>query len=256
MDTLQANRLIAGKPWHHNFEVIPGVHVQGSYDPAFLLDMLKLPDRMEGLSVADLGASNGYFSFMLRKRGAKVTAFDFRHKDNSGFGLLQMINGMTDIDHHHINVLDVTPERFGTFDVVLCLGLPYHVADPYKLLANCVALAKQRLLVESYCIDSELPDALRGFPVVRFIADPERLPGNQQPNEDTSNFWGFTSKSLALMVRDLGFAVDRVEVWSNRCLIDARRPKVFVNRVHTAYGVIPHVPVKGDPLDPGAWTIF
>lgn len=256
MDTAQAQALIAGKPWHHRFEVIPGVIVPGSYDPKFLLDKLQLPERMEGLSVADLGASNGYFSFMLRQRGAKVTAFDFRHKDNSGFGLLQLINGMSDIEHYHVNVLDVTPERFGTFDVVLCLGLPYHIADPYRLLANSVSLARQRLLIESYCIDGELPEVCRDMPVVRFIADPERLPGNQQPNEDTSNFWGFSSKSLALMVRDLGFEVDRVETWGNRCLIDAYRPETLVNRLHTAYGVIPHVPLQGNPAEPSAWRIF
>lgn len=256
MDILQAKKLVAGKPWHHSFEIVPGVPVLGSYDPGFLLEKLRLPDQMNGMTVADLGASNGYFSFMLRKRGAKVTAFDFRHKDNSGFGLLQLINGMSDIDHYHVNVLDVTPERFGTFDIVLCLGLLYHVADPYKLLANCTALANQRLLVESYCIDNELPDALRGSPIVRFIPDPQRLPGNQQPNEDTSIFWGFSSKSIELMVRDLGFEVDRVEVWSDRCLVDAHRPEKFVNRVDIAYSVIHRVPVKGDPLDPAAWTIF
>jgi tRNA (mo5U34)-methyltransferase len=69
-----------------------------------LFDELQLPEDMSGISLADVGASNGYFSFMARKRGAKVEAFDFRHKDNSGFGLAQYINGMSDIEHHHVNV--------------------------------------------------------------------------------------------------------------------------------------------------------
>lgn len=257
LDAAQAQRLIEGKPWHHAFEVVPGVRVPGSYDPHFLLERLGLPSDLSQVTVADLGASNGYFSFELRRRGAKVTAFDFRHRENSGFALLQLINGLEDIEHHHVNVLDVTADRFGQFDIVLCLGLLYHVADPYRLLANCVSIARKQLFVESYCIDRELPESLLALPIVRFIPDPGRFPGLQQPNSDTSNFWGLSSKAIELMIRDLGFDVSRVERWGDRCFIEAcRSQSTPTNRLHTAYGIIEHVPLQGDPLDPQAWVIF
>lgn len=256
MNIDQAKQLIAGHPWHHAFEVIPGVRTQGSYDPTFLLEKLDLPKDLSGVTVADLGASNGYFSFVLRQRGARVTAFDFRHKDNSGFGLLQLINGLDDITHHHINVLDVTADRFGQFDIVLCLGLLYHVSEPYRLLSNCAGLDKHKLFVETYCIDKHLPVDFANIPLARFIPDPERLPGYQQPNQDTSNFWGFTSKCVELMIRDLGYHVERVEVWRSRCLVEAQAPQKRVNRDHIAYGLIPHVPVGQNPLDSKSWTIF
>ena len=84
---------------------------------------------MNGMSLADVGACNGYFSFEARKRGARVVAFDIRHKDNSGFGLAQYINGLTDIEHHQINILDVQPGEHGPFDIVLAMGLLYHMPD-------------------------------------------------------------------------------------------------------------------------------
>src|SRR5262244_1882215 len=90
-----ALKLIEGKPWHQDFEIIAGVRTNGTYNPLNLWNELRLPRDMSGLSLADVGASNGYFSFEAHKRGARVVASDFRHKDNSGFGLAQHINGMS-----------------------------------------------------------------------------------------------------------------------------------------------------------------
>ncbi len=111
VDTSLALRLIQGKPWHHDFEIVPGVRTHGSYNPMQMWNELQLPEDLRGTTLADVGASNGYFSFEARRRGARVTAFDFRHKDNSGFGLAQHINGMSDIEHHHVNVLDIKARR-------------------------------------------------------------------------------------------------------------------------------------------------
>jgi tRNA (mo5U34)-methyltransferase len=141
---------------------------------------LQLAEDLRGTTLADVGASNGYFSFEARRRGACVTAFDFRHKDNSGFGLAQHINGMSDIEHHHVNVLDIKAETYGQYDVVLALGLFYHTSDPFMALANCAALSRKRLLIESYCIDASLSAELMNEQLMRFISDPERFPAQGQ----------------------------------------------------------------------------
>jgi len=177
LDKELALKLIRDKSWHHDFEIIPGMRTNGAYNPSGLWHELQLPLDMSGIDLADIGASNGYFSFEARKCGARVVAFDFRHKDNSGFGLAQYINGMDDIQHHNINVLDMSPEQYGQFDIVLALGLLYHVSDPYLALANCAALSRDRLLIESYCIDTLLPAPLAAEPVMRFIPDVDRFPG-------------------------------------------------------------------------------
>src|SRR5262245_35508443 len=184
IDTSVALQLVQGKPWHHDFEIIPGVRTGGSYNPVGMWNELQLPEDLRGISLADVGASNGFFSFEARRRGARVTAFDFRHKDNSGFGLAQHINGLSDIDHHYVNVLNLDATTYGQFDVVLALGLFYHTADPYRALHNCAALAKTRLILESYCVDMLLPEALRAEPIMRFAADPKRFPDGRHVNHD------------------------------------------------------------------------
>jgi tRNA (mo5U34)-methyltransferase len=258
LDQELALKLVHGKPWHHDFEIIPGVRTHGAYNPNGLWEELQLPRDLHGFSVADIGASNGYFSFAARQRGARVVAFDFRHKDNSGFGLAQYINGLSDIEHHHVNVLDITADQYGQFDIVLALGLLYHVADPYRALVNCAALSRDRLLIESYCIDALFPPALAAEPVMRFISDPQRFPQQGQPNTYRSNFWGFTSVCLERLVEEVGFAVQRKIVRSDRVLIEAGRVLLdaAAPRRQLAYGIRLQTPVGGNPADADAWNLF
>lgn len=255
LDTSVALKLVQGRPWHHDFEIIPGVSTKGSYNPLGLWQQLKLPDDMTGLSVADVGPSNGYFSFEARRRCARVVAFDYRHKDNSGFGLAQYINGMDDIEHHQINVLKLNPANYGKFDIVLALGLYYHVSDPYLALANCAALSKDRLLIESYCIDTpEIQDQ----PIMRFISNPLLFPDRGHVNNDPSNFWGFTSTCLRYMVEDMGFKVTELNVTDSRVFIDARRADLEAkkSRSFLAHGDFPAQPRGQNPDDADAWVIF
>lgn len=257
LDAEIARQLILGHPWHHEFEIVPGVRTQGNYDPSSLWKELELPTDMIGISLADVGASNGFFSFESHRRGARVTAFDFRHKDNSGFGLAQYINGLTGIEHHHANVLNVSHETYGQYDVVLALGLLYHVSDPYRALANCAGLSRDRLFIESYCIDKLMPGRLAEQPIMRFIPDGTRFPKHGHVNADPSNFWGFTSRCLELMLEDLGFIVERLSVRGERVFIDARRlTHAHGTRLEVAYQTAPTILRGDDPNDPLAWKIF
>jgi tRNA (mo5U34)-methyltransferase len=258
VDTSVALRLIQNKPWHHDFEIVPGVRTHGSYNPMQMWNELQLAEDLRGTTLADVGASNGYFSFEARRRGACVTAFDFRHKDNSGFGLAQHINGMSDIEHHHVNVLDLKAETYGQYDVVLALGLFYHISDPFMALANCAALSRKRLLIESYCIDASLSAELMNEQLMRFISDPERFPARGHVNHDRSNFWGFTSICLRRMVEDVGFSVQRVDVRGDRVFIDAEREVTDrkATRLWLAYDLLQAVLVGPNRDEPEAWTIF
>ena len=261
MDTVTALNLVRQQPWHHDFEIVPGVRTHGAYDPSGLWRDLDLPQDLTGRTVADVGASNGYFSFMARKRGARVVAFDFRHKDNSCFALAQHINGLGDIEHHQINVLDLSAERFGQFDFVLALGLLYHVADPYRAVTNLAGLTRHCLLVESYCIDEVLPETVRAQPIMRFIPDALRFPDytyqeHQYASADRSNFWGFTSECLRRLLLDTGLDVEIVKSYPDRVLLACEPPGGDPSRPRrrVAYETVQRTPAGADADDPASWT--
>ena len=112
--------------------------------------------RSKGLSVLDIGAWDGFFSFECERRGAsRVVAADYFSWHGSGWGtkagftLARDVLGskVEDVD---IDVMDLTPERVGTFDLVLFLGVLYHLRHPL--------LALERVVVS----DARAPDPRNG----------------------------------------------------------------------------------------------
>jgi tRNA (mo5U34)-methyltransferase len=63
--------------WYHVLELAPGVLTPGVYDMRPLVGRFGLPARLDGLSVLDVGAANGFFSFHFERLGAaRVVAVD------------------------------------------------------------------------------------------------------------------------------------------------------------------------------------
>jgi tRNA (mo5U34)-methyltransferase len=238
MDDQDLLQLIRANRWHHDFEILPGIWTHGAYNPESLFAMLELPADMSGLRAADIGASNGFYSLRMHERGADVSAFDMRHQNVSGFALATKAKGVN-ILHHQVNLLELDPEKYGQFDVVLLLGVIYHVPDPLRVLRNILAMARKRLLLESYCVDA-LPGITADMPVVTYMPDPRRRPAINCI-DDHSNFWGFTSTALRLIMEDLGCTVRRIVRFNgDRVLVDADYvPDLLaVSRTDFAYGVV------------------
>jgi hypothetical protein len=75
-ETLQ-KRIDAVPVWYHAIELAPGVVTPGEFDMRPFIDEYQFPDSFAGLTVVDVGASNGLFSFLFENRGAdKVVAVD------------------------------------------------------------------------------------------------------------------------------------------------------------------------------------
>jgi hypothetical protein len=248
-------KVIQGKLWHHEFEIVPGVRTHGSYDPACVWKELCLPQDMRGISVADVGASNGYFSFEARKRGARVVAFDFQHKDNSGFGLAQYICGMDDIEHYQENVLSITPKKYGQFDIVPALGTtsrtriaPWLTGRRYRDRAcwsNPTASIRR-----------SAAGGLRAPHPVHFRSG--AISGAGSAKQRPEQLWGI---HLSLPVADdRGYwplCVEKPDL-GDRLLLNASRSDVVASktRLRLAYGLLAPVFHGENRHDPTAWQMF
>ena len=149
MDLQTAQELVAARPWwYHRFEIFPGLTTPGVYDPSGTFSMLDLPSDMRGMSVLEIGPAEGYFTKRLTERGAKVTAVDYVPKPYHGFALMERLSGI-EFDFRQANIYDLGALELGSFDIVLCLGVLYHLPDPIRALWTLRHHVKECLILET-----------------------------------------------------------------------------------------------------------
>jgi SAM-dependent methyltransferase len=128
------------------YEAVRGVHaVRHSMLTAFLDGVRFDP----GASVLDLACNEGFFSLEMAKRGARdVLGIDARERTIRKADYVRERYGITNC---RFEVGDVTERDLGigSFDVVLLLGIIYHVEDPIRLMRRAAAAAKRLLIVET-----------------------------------------------------------------------------------------------------------
>ena len=197
-------------PWYHQIELAPGVRTPGVNDPSLSLERLGLPADLTGKTVLDIGAWDGAWSFEAERRGAKrVLATDSYSWAGDGWGskasfeLAREALG-SQVEDRTIDVFDLSPDSVGTFDVVLFLGVLYHLKDPIGALEHVVSVAEDLAIVET-----EVDLMLLRRPAAAFYPSTEL-------NEDPTNWWGLNPAAVAEALRAVGFA--RVSVVWQRSL--------------------------------------
>ena len=189
--------------WYHTIDLGGGVITRGVDDTPQRLARLRLPASLKNLTVLDIGAWDGFFSFECERRGAaRVVAADYYSWHGGGWGTKAGFNlarealgsRVEDVD---IDVMELTADRIGTFDVVLFLGVLYHLRHPFLALERIAPLVRSRLVVETV-ID------MVGFrrPAMAFY--PRR-----ELNQDPTNWWGPNVPAVRGMLESSGF--ERVE---------------------------------------------
>ncbi|THD74550.1 MAG: DUF1698 domain-containing protein [Phenylobacterium sp.] len=186
--------------WFHSFSFPDGEAVRGLKEPEVLqaeADAI-FADGVAGKSVLDVGAWDGFFSFEAERRGAaRVLATDHFCWSGEGWGT------KAGFDYAHrklgsrvetldIDVPDISLETVGAFDVVLFLGVLYHVKDPLRCLERLAAVTRELLVIETETAFDILP-----WPLMRFYEDAAL-------NDDPTNFWAPNRACLAAMLRQVG----------------------------------------------------
>jgi tRNA (mo5U34)-methyltransferase len=201
---------VAAHRWFHRIDLGDGLITPGIDDSAGKLARLRLPASLAGLTVLDVGAWDGYFSFAAERRGAaRVLAVDSYCWSGAGWGNKTGFNLAREalgsrVEDAEIEVLDLDPARIGVFDVVLFLGVLYHMRHPLLALEKVAAVTKGHLILETKV------DLLRvRTPAAAFYPEKEM-------NNDPTNWWGPNPAAMVAMLRTVGFG--RVEI------VDAPRP--------------------------------
>jgi len=229
--------MVAAYPrWYHRIQVRPGLITPGINDSPRNLEMLELPADCSGMRVLDIGARDGFFSFELERRGADVLAVDYMPAEQTGFPIAAKLLGSR-VVFRQANLYNLSAAELGTFDLVLFLGLLYHLPDPIRALRIVRSLCTSRMYLETLVIDDvlSLPDGSQTslaqmdprfatLPIMQFF------PG-ASCGGDPTNYWGPNVRCVEAMLAETEFRVERVARVATRALFQC----AAVSDPQTAY---------------------
>jgi tRNA (mo5U34)-methyltransferase len=192
-----STRELAEKGWYHSMRfpdgrVIPGIHTLEGLQTR--VSRFPIPQDLTGKRVLDIGAWDGWFSFEMERRGAEVMAIDCVEIENFRYAHRQL---GSKVDYREMDVYELTPDRIGRFDIVLCLGVLYHLKHPLLALERICDLTTDLAIIESFVADDIHTHT--EFPWMEFYEIDEL--GGQ-----LDNWFGPNVECLVALCRTAGFA--------------------------------------------------
>lgn len=207
--------------WWHKM-LLDGVLTNGKDETLSKLMCIKMPPDLKGKTVIDVGAWDGFFSFEAERRGAKVLAIDtiawqrdfmwdprqnkeMPHTKKAGFNFAHKIL-KSNVESKEIEVMDLSKE-IGEFDLVLCLGILYHLKDPFGMCRKMFDITKKdgMLILETQIDKEDIKEPVMAF-----------YPTNEC-NNDSSNWWGPNPECVEKMLKSAGYKeVKRISINNNR----------------------------------------
>jgi SAM-dependent methyltransferase len=153
-------RIDAFPVWHYKFEL------DGAFTPIYRPDYVNRHEQrrrlafdplvatvggsLKGRRVLDLGCNAGYWSLAAIEAGADfVLGVDGRQMHLDQANLVFEAKGI-DRERYRFELGNIFEHRFAEqFDVVLCLGLMYHIAKPLELFEVMAGVGASLLLIDT-----------------------------------------------------------------------------------------------------------
>jgi 2-polyprenyl-3-methyl-5-hydroxy-6-metoxy-1,4-benzoquinol methylase len=110
---------------------------------------------INGGRALDVGTGVGHFVSFYQQRGCAVVAVDGREEN-----IAEVRRRHPGVDTHVADVQALDPNVLGSFDVINCVGLLYHLDSPIGALRHLHAMCRGFLILETMVCDSARPLAV------------------------------------------------------------------------------------------------
>lgn len=208
--------------WFHQIDLGDGVVTPGVDNSRRRLKTFHWPD-LRGKTVLDVGAWDGFFSFEAERRGAsRVLATDSYVWESKGWATkrgfdLAKRTLNSKVEEMLIDPMEFSPERLGTWDVVLYCGILYHMRYPLEALERVASVTKELLIM-----DTHLDMMFARRPAAAFYEGTEA-------GDDPTNWWGPNDAAVRAMLRSVGFPNVR-RVYNRNLVLRAARSARWIFR--------------------------
>ena len=153
--------------WHYAYEFEGGLSFPAchdnwgprAYDPRrpmqrfrhFMPYLMKSQGgSLNGKRILDIACNSGFWSIQCALLGAEVVGFDARAEMIEQAGLMKRITGADSVEFRVLDFWQMSPETLGgEFDVVLNLGILYHLPKPLETLELTKRMARSHILLDT-----------------------------------------------------------------------------------------------------------
>lgn len=156
---------VLSKQWFYSYEFPDGRRTETYHDGSLdaihetrwkMLDGVlqdHFPHGFDDLTAIDLACHQGYFAIKLAASGfSKVHAVDARQSHVEDSRLIASVYDLPNLSFEQSDVFDLDASATGGFDVVLMLGLLYHLENPVGALRVARALCRKRCVIETQVV--------------------------------------------------------------------------------------------------------
>jgi tRNA (mo5U34)-methyltransferase len=204
----------ASKGFYHSFRLPDGRMIEGIMPLEVLERRVKdfpIPASLAGKRALDIGTWDGFFAFEMERRGASVVAID--GVEVEGFQIARQLLGAK-AGYQVQSVYELSKQRNGVFDLVLFLGVLYHLKHPLLALERVCEVTSDMAIVESFVTNES---ATAELPSLEFYETSELL-------GQIDNWCGPNVQCLLAFCRTAGFArVELLQVLQQRALVACYR---------------------------------
>lgn len=152
--------------WHYGFEFEGGLSFRPhnnnadslTRDPQRPLQRFRhfmpflveaMGETLRGKRVLDIACNSGFWSIQCALLGADVVGFDARPELVEQANLVKDIVGLDNVEFRVLDFSNMSPATLGQFDVVLNLGILYHLPDPLAAMAATKMMAREYIVLDT-----------------------------------------------------------------------------------------------------------
>jgi 2-polyprenyl-3-methyl-5-hydroxy-6-metoxy-1,4-benzoquinol methylase len=105
--------------------------------------------RWRRVECLDMACNQGWFAIQTALRGARVRGVDVRAEHVERAAFVSRLAGLADVRFEQANLYDLRPEREGTYDLTLFLGVLYHLENPVGALKVARSMTRELCVIET-----------------------------------------------------------------------------------------------------------
>lgn len=229
----KVEELGALQPWNHSIELPHGVNTVAKKQVSHGKNLVKWSRirkyvemiDVEGMRALDVGCSEGFFSLKLTELGAKeVVAVDADELRIKKAKSVSEILGISNVTYEVANIFDAVTEKYGRFDLTLCMGFLHRVPYPYRAIRQLTEMSDMILFEWK-----SLRQGSFDLPVMKFCGGQSK-----DSNIYSGLYWLPSVQCVVDMLKSLGFLRNLIidnSSWRRAIVISSRHENpVFKNR--------------------------